>query len=151
MKNQVIKVLSEEPKREFVNNTSKWNIEDFEESKQETFKHEFKVLTKEEVMEGRSSAYDFIDFNKQETLEEASESFFNKRAKEEGFQNWTQIIVQQEWKFIESFPIEFAKLQQEISYNEEEVNLLQKSILIHLDDKEAEGIINELFEQFKKK
>jgi hypothetical protein len=28
------------------------------------------VLTTEEVMEGRSSAYNFIDFNKQETLED---------------------------------------------------------------------------------
>jgi hypothetical protein len=30
---------------------------------EETFKHEFKVLTTEEVMEGRSSAYEFIKFN----------------------------------------------------------------------------------------
>lgn len=31
--------------------------------KEKTFKHEFKVLTTEEVMEGRSSAYEFMKFD----------------------------------------------------------------------------------------
>ena len=38
-------------------------------------KHEGKELTKEEVMKGRSSAYEFIDFDKTETLEEAAERY----------------------------------------------------------------------------
>jgi hypothetical protein len=41
-------------------------------AREEPFKHECKVLTTEEVMEGRSSAYEFIYFDKQETLEEAA-------------------------------------------------------------------------------
>jgi len=39
--------------------------------------HTFKVLTTEEVMEGRSSKYDFINFNKWETIEEASERYLD--------------------------------------------------------------------------
>ena len=50
---------------EFINN----NIDEFDEKIKE-FKHECKVLTTEEVMEGRSSAYNFINFDKQETLED---------------------------------------------------------------------------------
>jgi hypothetical protein len=49
--------------------------------------------------------------------------------------------------------IEGAKWQQEKDknkYSEEEVNFLHKSIIMHLDDVEAEGMINQLFEQFKK-
>lgn len=91
---------------------------------------------------------------KQKTLEEAAESFFNKRAKEEGFENWTQIIVQQEWKFIESFPIEFAKWQQERSYSEEEMLnfawFLLRNVGQYSDDRTAhfEG---KYLEQFKNK
>jgi hypothetical protein len=33
-------------------------------------KHEFKVIPKEEILSNRSNAYEFIDFDKQETLEE---------------------------------------------------------------------------------
>ena len=50
---------------EFIND----NIDEFDEKIKE-FKHEFKVLTTKEVMEGRSSAYNFIDFGKIETLED---------------------------------------------------------------------------------
>jgi hypothetical protein len=42
-----------------------------------------------------------------------AEEFFNKRAKECGFENWIEIIVHQEWKYLELFPIEFAKLHVE--------------------------------------
>jgi hypothetical protein len=34
--------------------------------------HKFKVIPKEEILANRSNAYDFIDFDKQETLEEAA-------------------------------------------------------------------------------
>lgn len=43
--------------------------------KEEPFKHEMRVLSKEEVLANRSSAYEFIDFDKQETLEEAAEKY----------------------------------------------------------------------------
>ena len=38
-----------------------------------------------------------------------AEEYFNKRAKECGFENWIEIIVHQEWKYLELFPIEFAQ------------------------------------------
>jgi hypothetical protein len=69
---------------------------------------------------------------KQQTLEEAAENYSGCEEHRMDF-------------------IEGAKWQQERSYSEDEINLLHKSILMHLDDKEAEGIINQLFEQFKKK
>jgi hypothetical protein len=65
------------------------------------FKHEFKVLTKEEVMEGRSSAYEFIDFDKQD-MKTANE-FYNEDLTP--LQNM----------------IEFAKWQQKGSYSEEDM------------------------------
>ena len=40
-----------------------------EEPKQEPFKHKVEVLSKEEIIANRSNAYEFIDFDKQETLE----------------------------------------------------------------------------------
>ena len=95
-----------------------------EEPKQETLEEEFKFKNRQmgaagfvgnKIMENMISKF------KQETLEEAAERFFNKRAKEEGFENWTQIIVQQEWEFIETFPIEFAKWQAERMYSEEDL------------------------------
>ena len=41
-------------------------------------KHEFKVIPKEEVLANRSNAYEFIDFDKQETLKEATNKYANK-------------------------------------------------------------------------
>ena len=38
--------------------------------KEEPFKHKVEVLSKEEILANRSNAYEFIDFDKQETLEE---------------------------------------------------------------------------------
>lgn len=40
-------------------------------------KHEFKVITKEEILANRSNAYEFIDFDKQETIEEAFDRIFD--------------------------------------------------------------------------
>jgi hypothetical protein len=39
-----------------------------QEPKQEPFKHECRILSKEEVLANRSNAYEFIDFDKQETI-----------------------------------------------------------------------------------
>jgi len=93
----------------------------------------------------------------QETIEEAAEIFFDKRAKEEGFENWTQIIVQQEWEFIESFPVEFAKWQQGRRYSDEEMySALQKLRLVFKSgvkkwQEDFEFDLDKWFEQFKKK
>lgn len=45
--------------------------------KQEPFKHKVEVLSKEEIIANRSNAYEFIDFDKQETLEEVAERLTN--------------------------------------------------------------------------
>ena len=108
---------------------------------------------------------DFVE--QKEILEEIAERFFTKRAKEEGFENWTQIIVEQEWGLIESFPIEFAKWQQERSYSEEDVistfhyghQVGMNSILAiqsqhspqPIPKPDLEILKKEWFEQFKKK
>jgi hypothetical protein len=44
-------------------------------------KHEFKAIPKEEVLSNRSNAYEFINFDKQETLEEVVK-FAEKASKE---------------------------------------------------------------------
>ena len=43
-------------------------------TKEEPFKHEFRVLPKEEVMANRSNAYKFIDFSKQEIEKQIKET-----------------------------------------------------------------------------
>lgn len=43
---------------------------------EKSFKHKARILSKEEIMANRSSAYEFIDFNKQETLEEAAKNLY---------------------------------------------------------------------------
>lgn len=47
-----------------------------------------------------------------------AEEYFNKRSKELGFENWTNVVVQQEWEVIELLPIEFAKLHVEAALKE---------------------------------
>ena len=67
-----------------------------EEPKQEKpFKHECEVLSKEYIMENRSDAYEFIDFDKQETtLEEAAIThafnFYEKEDREVGKQSFIE-------------------------------------------------------------
>lgn len=43
--------------------------------KQEPFKHKVESLSKEEVLSNRSNAYEFINFDKQETLEEVARKY----------------------------------------------------------------------------
>jgi len=78
-------------------------------------KQKGKAITKEEVMEGRSNAYDFIDFDKQETLEEASTNYANKNfstkdpvADEGWYASWLGFRNGAKW-------------QQERSYSEEDM------------------------------
>jgi hypothetical protein len=44
-------------------------------------KHKVRIIPKEEILANRSNAYEFIDFDKQETLEEAAEKLYKKECK----------------------------------------------------------------------
>lgn len=65
--------------------------------KKEPFKHECRVLTTEEVMEGRSNAYDFIDFDK-ETFDQYLQRLKDRRTEDnykytdEDFKNYIHHI-----------------------------------------------------------
>jgi hypothetical protein len=80
----------------------------------EKVKHGGKVLNEEEVMSGRSSAYEFIDFDKKETLEEAVESFTKNNSNE------TDLLLVKTIAEKVGF-ICGAKWQQERSYSEEDM------------------------------
>ena len=103
-------------------------------------KHIGKALSTEEVMDNRSSAYEFIDFDKQETLEEVAKNeseyladYDDKEMYQKGF-------------------MEGAKWQQEQDkklYSEEDLrNAYRWGTLVRQGTKEH---FNEWFEQFKKK
>lgn len=104
-------------------------------------KQEGKALTKEEVMEGRSSAYKFIDFDKQETLEEAAENYSGYEEHRMDF-------------------IAGAKWQAERMYSEEEIEKIISKLMdeVHRGDIcFGDNIIDfkvsprQWLEQFKKK
>ena len=109
-------------------------------------KHEGKELTKEEVMKERSSAYEFIDFDKQETtLEEVAEYHIKMQY---------PMGVEKEYP-INDF-IEGAKWQAERMYSEEDMRKAINFMPYHLEygnivarksDKDIENFI----EKFKKK
>ena len=103
----------------------------------EPFKHKVEVLSKEEILANRSNAYEFIDFDKQETLEEASWKY-NPLKKLDG-------------EFIRHAFKQGAKWQQERSYSEEEVIDIAKQAFVLGKDFGLIGTFNEWFEQFKKK
>ena len=98
----------------------------------EPFKHKVEVLSKEEILANRSNAYEFIDFDKQETLEEVAKKYFNNFDKRFGF-------------------LEGAKWQQERSYSEEEVLDMTKQAYSMGRSNYTIKAFNEWFEQFKKK
>ena len=106
----------------------------------EPFKHKVEVLSKEEILANRSNAYEFIDFDKQETLYDA---FLN-------------CLINKEFKTKEDYiafkGAEFgAKWQQERMYSEEEVIDIAKQAFVLGKDFGLIGTFNEWFEQFKKK
>jgi hypothetical protein len=69
----------------------------------EPFKHKVETIPAEEILANRSNAYEFIDFDKQETLEEVAENYWAKQP------------------YNEDAFIEGAKWQQERSYSEEDL------------------------------
>lgn len=91
--------------------------------------HTFKVLTTEEVMEGRSNAYEFIDFDKQETLEEDKKSLLDIRA--EILNSYSSGI-----KTIEEIDLLLNQyveiINKERSYSEEEVMDMFHKFSMHL-------------------
>jgi hypothetical protein len=104
------------------------------------FKHEVKVIPKEEILANRSNAYEFIDFDKQETLEEGITKYL-KTLKGDEYKSMYDFCNQQTLAFING-----AKWQQEKSYSEKEVLQILASY--------ADWSINDIrgwFEQFKKK
>lgn len=103
----------------------------------EDFKNEARVLSKEEVMSGRSSAYEFIDFNKKETLEEAKQNYLDKCLKEVRYTGYCDEDFEQG-----------AKWQQERSYSEEEVLKLLSDV--NSPNSLLELTLEEWFNQFKK-
>jgi hypothetical protein len=111
------------------------------------FKHESRVIPVEEIMANRCSAYEFIDFDKQETLEE----YFLANIKNVlQFGNDAQAI-----RFMEKY-FE-AKKEQERSYSDEEMKRAFKagfsigygSPVNGLDSKDETCEV--WFNQFKKK
>ena len=103
----------------------------------EPFRHKVETIPAEEILANRSNAYEFIDFDKQETLEEASWKY-NPLKKLDG-------------EFIRHAFKQGAKWQQERSYSEEEVIDIAKQAFVLGKDFGLIGTFNEWFEQFKKK
>ena len=120
------------------------------ETLEEVAKHEGKHLSKEEVMESRSSAYEFINFDKKETLEDIAQWVIefrftkNEYAKVSDFEMYHTVIEK------------VTKWQQERSYSEEEVlDILNKrgdDLDLWYNSKSISyPKEKEWFEQFKKK
>jgi hypothetical protein len=106
-------------------------------------KHKVEVIPKEEILANRSNAYEFIDFHKQETLEEASEYFAHNNFNMHDTNNY---------KTLKQGFEQGAKWQQERMYSEEEVLKFGQwlSEFNNLDN-ESEYVIKELLRRFKKK
>ena len=100
--------------------------------KQESFKHKVEVLSKEEILENRSNAYEFIDFDKQETLEEAAEKYSILESTPENRVNCKEDFIAG------------AKWQAERMYSEED---MLKSFMAGIKCESNKG---ENFEQFIK-
>ena len=101
--------------------------------KEESFKHQAKVLSKEEVMDNRSSAYEFIDFNKQETIEEAAENY-GWRIKRNTFSNAVKAN-----ELAESAKQDFltgAKWQSKQLFKDDVIQTLEKGIALLLKKQE---------------
>ena len=79
----------------------------------EPFRHKVETIPAEEILANRSNAYEFIDFDKQETLEEVAERLYPNKSTKGWIDQYSAI---QRIHFIEG-----AKWQQEKSYSEEDL------------------------------
>jgi hypothetical protein len=107
------------------------------------FKHEVKVISKEEILANRSNAYEFVDIDKQETLEEAllEDIKFLLLAKSDA------LAI----RLIEKYG---HNKQQERSYSEEEVSEIIAESWNSCEDNEGETFTEarkRILEAFKKK
>ena len=121
----------------------------FNDDKKENIKkfiHEVKSIPTEEILANRCNAYEFIDFDKQETLEEAAERNYNEQ----------KLNTYTPYNFKDAF-IEGAKWQQERSYSEEDLKeAFNKGFYTAYGCKSEwieriEMFFKQWFEQFKKK
>ena len=108
----------------------------------EPFRHKVEIIPAEEILANRSNAYEFIDFDKQETLNEVALEF----AKDFHEMYETSNLGSMHFGFIEG-----AKWQAERSCNEEEVRDIAKQAFILGKDFGLIGTFNEWFETVKKK
>jgi hypothetical protein len=99
------------------------------------FKHEVKVIPKEEILANRCNAYEFLDFDKQETLEEALLEHIK-----------FLLLTKSDFLAIKLIEKYGHNKQQERSYSEEEV--LE---IIYKYKQTCPYYIEEWFNQFKKK
>ena len=110
--------------------------------KEEPFRHKVETIPAEEILANRSNAYEFIDFDKQETLNEVALEF----AKDFHEMYETSNLGSMHFGFIEG-----VKWQAERSCNEEEVRDIAKQAFILGKDFGLIGTFNEWFETVKKK
>jgi hypothetical protein len=108
--------------------------------KKAPFKHECRVLSTEEVLANRSNAYEFIDFDKQETLEEAMNN--------NGYHDKS---IDDIWREGVNFGVKWQQEQEKNKYSEEEVHKIIGSYQAHLTAFNTNFTYNNWFEQFKKK
>jgi hypothetical protein len=108
----------------------------------EPFKHKVEVLSKEEILANRSNAYEFIDFDKQETTSE-------------GFHRISKEIDYSEFDFI-SFKIgvEWQQQQDKNKYSEEDMkSSFQVGFNVGYNDEESPSYLTfeEWIKEYKKK
>ena len=106
-------------------------------------KHEFKIIPKEEVLANRSNAYEFIDFDKQETLEEVAEKYVNGRC--------TGGIMERALLSAIEFGAKWQQEQDKKMYSEEEVIDIAKQAFVLGKDFGLIGTFKEWFDTVKKK
>ena len=102
-------------------------------------------LSNQEVMDSRSNAYDFIDVDKQDTLEEIAERLYPENIIKLGNTTSYDASSIRRKDFTEG-----AKWQQEKSYSDEEVDVLI-SLLKGTTEYEVLQSFRDKVEQFKKK
>lgn len=106
-------------------------------------KHEVKALSKEEVLANRSNAYEFIDFDKQETLEEAAKEFLKHALKN------------RHGHLLDSLNtlIYFAKWQEQRMYSEEDMREAFKKghqVGVYLADYKTDEVWSEWLNNLKR-
>lgn len=108
----------------------------------EPFRHKVEIIPAEEILANRSNAYEFIDFDKQETLNEVALEF----AKDHHEMYETSNLGSMHFGFCWG-----AKWQAERSYSEEEVIDIAKQAFVLGKDFGLIGTFKEWFDTVKKK